>query len=108
MDPGAKTHHFYDNTRLLLGRNVQAGDKVAVEAAGVQVTVDVADFEQVAEPATKPAGAVSVTDKGADPGGQGDSTQAFRDAISAAQGGVVWIPPGDYRLTSSLSGVRRT
>ncbi|MEU6373062.1 discoidin domain-containing protein [Streptomyces sp. NPDC046909] len=104
--PGAKTHHFYDNARLLLGQNLQAGDKVAFQATGVQVTVDVADFEQVAAAGSKPAGAVSVTDKGADPSGQGDSTQAFRDAIAAAQGGVVWIPPGDYRLTSSLSGVQ--
>ncbi|NEA48506.1 discoidin domain-containing protein, partial [Streptomyces sp. SID10815] len=103
---GAKTHHLYDNARLLLGQNVQAGDKVAVEAANVQVTVDVADFEQVAAAATQPAGSVSVTAKGADPSGQGDSTQAFRDAINAAQGGVVWIPPGDYRLTSSLGGVQ--
>ncbi|WP_439941142.1 discoidin domain-containing protein [Streptomyces sp. BBFR115] len=103
---GAKTHHFYDNARLLLGRNVQAGDKIAVEAANVQVTVDVADFEQVAAAAAQPAGSVSVTSKGADPSGQGDSTQAFRDAINAAQGGVVWIPPGDYRLTSSLGGVQ--
>ncbi|MFI1292188.1 discoidin domain-containing protein [Streptomyces sp. NPDC020792] len=103
---GAKTHHFYDNARLLLGQNVQPGDKVAVEAANVQVTVDVADFEQVAAAASQPAGSVSVTSKGADPSGQGDSTQAFRDAISAAQGGVVWIPPGDYRLTSSLGGVQ--
>ncbi|MEU6593739.1 discoidin domain-containing protein [Streptomyces sp. NPDC046881] len=104
--PGAKTHHFFDNTRLLLGQNVQAGDKVAVEAAGVQVTVDVADFEQVGPAATQPAGSVSVVSKGADPSGGGDSTQAFRDAISAAQGGTVWIPPGDYRITSSLSGVQ--
>ncbi|WP_443049877.1 galactose-binding domain-containing protein [Streptomyces sp. NBC_00287] len=104
--PGAKTHHFYDNARLLLGQNIQAGDKVAVEASGVQVTVDVADFEQAAGPAAQPAGSVSVTSRGADPSGQGDSTQAFRDAISAAQGGVVWIPPGQYRLTSSLSGVQ--
>ncbi|MGW5126984.1 discoidin domain-containing protein [Streptomyces sp. NPDC004069] len=103
---GAKTHHFFDNTRLLLGQNVQPGDKVAVEAADVQVTVDVADFEQVAAAASQPAGSVSVTDKGADPSGQGDSTQAFRNAIAAAQGGVVWIPPGDYRITSSLSGVQ--
>ncbi|MFE9835903.1 discoidin domain-containing protein [Streptomyces sp. NPDC005551] len=102
---GAKTHHFYDNARLLLGRGVQAGDKVALQATSTQVTVDVADFEQVAAAGTRPAGSVSVTDKGADPGGQGDSTQAFRDAISAAQGGVVWIPPGDYRITSSLQGV---
>ncbi|MFF9124064.1 discoidin domain-containing protein [Streptomyces sp. NPDC014889] len=103
---GARTHHFFDNARLLLGQNVQPGDKVAVEAANVQVTVDVADFEQAAGAASQPAGSVSVTSRGADPSGQGDSTQAFRDAISAAQGGVVWIPPGDYRLTSSLGGVQ--
>ncbi|MEV7074992.1 discoidin domain-containing protein [Streptomyces sp. NPDC093990] len=104
--PGAKTHHFFDNARLLLGQNVQAGDKVAFESTGTQVTVDVADFEQVAAAAGQPAGSVSVTSKGADPTGNGDSTQAFRDAISAAQGGVVWIPPGDYRLTSALGGVQ--
>ncbi|MFG3002565.1 discoidin domain-containing protein [Streptomyces calvus] len=104
--PGARTHHFYANSRLLLGRDVQAGDKVALQATGVQVTVDVADFEQAAGPAARPAGSVSVTDKGADPTGQGDSTQAFREAIAAAQGGVVWIPPGEYRLTSSLNGVQ--
>ncbi|MEU0336249.1 discoidin domain-containing protein [Streptomyces sp. NPDC006193] len=103
---GSKTHHFFDNTRMLLGRDVQAGDKVAVEAAGVQVTVDVADFEQAASAAGQPAGSVSVVSKGADPSGNGDSTQAFRDAIAAAQGGTVWIPPGDYRLTSSLNGVQ--
>ncbi|MGW1212591.1 galactose-binding domain-containing protein [Streptomyces sp. NPDC002499] len=103
---GAKTHHFFDNARLLLGRNVQAGDKVAFQSTGTQVTVDVADFEQVAAAAGQPAGSVSVTSKGADPSGNGDSTQAFRDAIASAQGGVVWIPPGDYRLTSSLSGVQ--
>ncbi|MET8646529.1 discoidin domain-containing protein [Streptomyces sp. NPDC004675] len=104
--PGSKTHHFYDNARLLLGQNVQAGDRIAFESTGTQVTVDVADFEQVAAAASQPAGSVSVTTKGADPSGQGDSTQAFRDAIAAAQGGVVWIPPGDYRLTSSLGGVQ--
>lgn len=104
--PGAKTHHFYDNARLLLGETVQAGDKVAVQATNVQVTVDVADFEQAAGPASQPAGSVSVTSRGADPSGQGDSTQAFRDAIAAARGGVVWIPPGEYRLTSSLNGVQ--
>ncbi|MFJ9814895.1 discoidin domain-containing protein [Streptomyces sp. NPDC101151] len=104
--PGAKTHHFYDNSRLLLGRNVQAGDKIAFQSTGTQVTVDVADFEQVAGAAAQPAGSVSVVSKGADPSGNGDSTQAFRDAIAAARGGVVWIPPGDYRITSSLSGVQ--
>ncbi|MET7474337.1 discoidin domain-containing protein [Streptomyces sp. NPDC005648] len=104
--PGAKTHHFFDDARMLLGQNLQPGDTVAFQSTGTQVTVDVADFEQVGVAATQPAGSVSVTSKGADPSGTGDSTQAFRDAIAAAQGGVVWIPPGDYRLTSSLSGVQ--
>ncbi|MGW2423406.1 discoidin domain-containing protein [Streptomyces sp. NPDC001709] len=104
--PGAKQHHFFDNARMLLGQNVQPGDKVAFEPTGTQVTVDVADFEQVEAAATQPAGSVSVVSKGADPSGNGDSTQAFRDAIAAAQGGTVWIPPGDYRITSSLNGVQ--
>ncbi|MET8718825.1 discoidin domain-containing protein [Streptomyces misionensis] len=103
---GSKTHHFFDNARLLLGQNVQAGDKVAFVATSTQVTVDVADFEQVAAAGAQPSGSVSVVSKGADPSGNGDSTQAFRDAIAAAQGGTVWIPPGDYRLTASLGGVQ--
>ncbi|MEV0692778.1 discoidin domain-containing protein [Streptomyces sp. NPDC050388] len=103
---GSETHHFFDNARLLLDRNIRAGDTVALQATGVQVTVDVADFEQVAAPAARPAGSVSVIDKGADPSGRGDSTQAFREAVSAAQGGVVWIPQGEYRLTSALGGVQ--
>lgn len=101
---GARTHHLLDNTRALLGRDLSAGAKVTFEAS-VPTTVDVADFEQVAGPAGAPSGAVSVVDKGADPSGQGDSTQAFREAIAAARGGVVWIPPGEFKLTQSLSGV---
>ncbi|MGB9993038.1 discoidin domain-containing protein [Streptomyces pseudogriseolus] len=104
--PGTRTHHLYANARMLLGRDVQPGDTVAFQATNVQVTVDVADFEQAPGAATRPSGSVSVTDKGADPTGQGDSTQAFREAIAAAQGGTVWIPPGEYRLTSSLNGVQ--
>lgn len=102
---GSKTHHLFDNARLQLGQNLQSGDKVKLEAVSTQVTVDVADFEQVAAAAAKPSGALSVTDKGADPTGQGDSTQAFREAITAAKGGTVWIPPGEYRLTQSLNKV---
>ncbi|MEU6000385.1 discoidin domain-containing protein [Streptomyces sp. NPDC047197] len=102
---GSKTHHLFDNARLQLGQNLQSGDKVKLEATSTQVTVDVADFEQVAAAAAKPSGALSVTDKGADPSGQGDSTQAFRETIAAAKGGTVWIPPGEYKLTQSLNNV---
>lgn len=101
---GAKTHHLLDNTRALLGQDLPAGAKVKFEAS-VPTAIDVADFEQVAGPAEAPSGAVSVVDKGADPSGEGDSTQAFREAITAAKGGVVWIPPGEFKLTQSLSGV---
>ncbi|MGW7087350.1 discoidin domain-containing protein [Streptomyces sp. NPDC054871] len=102
---GSKTHHLFDNARLQLGQNLQSGDKVKLEATSTQVTVDVADFEQVAAAATKPSGALSVTDKGADPTGQGDSTQAFRETIASAKGGTVWIPAGEYKLTQSLNNV---
>lgn len=102
---GSKTHHLFDNARLRLGQNLRSGDKVKLEATSTQVTVDVADFEQVAAAATQPSGAHSVTDKGADPTGQGDSTQAFRETIAAAKGGTVWIPPGEYKLTQSLNNV---
>ncbi|NJA59627.1 glycosyl hydrolase family 28-related protein, partial [Streptomyces sp. NEAU-H3] len=101
---GAKTHHLLDNARVLLGQDLAAGDTVTLTASA-EVAVDVADFEQVAAPATRPAGSVSVVDHGADPSGQGDSTQAFREAIAAAKGGTVWIPEGDYAVNSSLSGV---
>src|SRR6185369_4696860 len=30
--PGAKTHHFFDDARLLLGQNLSAGTKVRVQA----------------------------------------------------------------------------
>ncbi|MEV5976441.1 discoidin domain-containing protein [Streptomyces sp. NPDC052114] len=102
---GSKTHHLFDNARLRLGRDLQAGDKVKLAATATQVTVDVADFEQVGAAGEKPSGAVSVTDKGADPTGQGDSTQAFREAIAAARGGTVWIPPGEFKLSQSLNNV---
>ncbi|MGW2230669.1 discoidin domain-containing protein [Streptomyces formicae] len=105
--PGAKTHHFFDNARLLLGRDLKAGDKVRLTATSSNVTVDVADFEQVGAPTAKPSGAISVVDKGADPTGQRDSTGAFRDAIAAAKGsgGTVWIPAGEFTVGSELSGV---
>ncbi|WP_407561649.1 glycosyl hydrolase family 28-related protein [Streptomyces sp. 184] len=107
--PGAKTHHLLDNTRVLLGQDLNAGDTVRLQAddlGGGPYTVDVADFEQVAAPAGAPGGAVSVVDKGADPTGAADSTEAFRTAIAEAKGGgTVWIPPGDFKVGSELSGV---
>ncbi|WP_258534488.1 hypothetical protein [Streptomyces sp. PT12] len=78
---GSKTHHFFNHGRLLLGRDLAAGDTVTLQVdpkdtAG-EHTIDSVDFEQVAAPASPPPGALDVTALGADPSGQADSTQAF-------------------------------
>ena len=104
--PGAKTHHFYDDDRMLLGSSLSAGDTVRLQAddgAAGPYTVDLADFEQVAPPAAQPSGSVSVTDHGAVAGDGQDDTSAFAQAISAAKaaGAEVWIPAGEFTLNSA-------
>jgi hypothetical protein len=101
--PGdGKAHHFYDETRALLGGTLQAGTKVRLQldGGGTPTTIDLADFEQVAGPAQQPANSVSVTDHGATPGDGTDDAAAFDAAISAArgQGAEVWVPAGVFNL----------
>jgi Alpha-1,3-glucanase catalytic domain D1/Alpha-1,3-glucanase catalytic domain D2/F5/8 type C domain len=104
--PGSKTHHLLDDSRVLLGQTVGVGGKVRfqVDAGDIPTTVDVADFENVAAPAAQPAGSLSVATTGADPSGNGDSTNAFNQAITNARnaGQSVWIPPGTFRITSPI------
>ncbi len=48
----------------------------------------------------------NVMDFGAAPDGETDNTEAFQDALDAAQdagGGVVWVPTGEYSFESSLN-----
>lgn len=45
---------------------------------------------------------VSVKDFGAVGDGVNDDTQAFKNAIQAAKGGYVFVPIGEYRITSPL------
>ncbi|MDT0266203.1 glycosyl hydrolase family 28-related protein [Streptomyces sp. DSM 44915] len=98
---GSTTHHFFTHARVELGQDLAAGDTVTFEASG-QVTLDTADFELVAPPAEAPAGALDVTELGADPTGRTDSSQAFVEAVARGRGGVVWIPPGDYQVNQPL------
>jgi hypothetical protein len=105
---GSRTHHFYDDDRMLLGRDVATGTRVRLQVdsgdnAG-EYTIDLADFEQVAPPAVRPGGSVSVTDHGAVPNDSGDDANAFRQAIAAArgQGATVWIPSGEFYISSAL------
>jgi hypothetical protein len=99
-------HHLYDDVRTMFGRTLPAGTRVRFEVAdpSVPVTIDVADFEQVAEPAPQPRGSLSVLSFGADPTGQTDSTSAIQKAINAGsqQHRAVYLPPGDYTVTAHL------
>ena len=99
-------HHMYDDVRTLFGRTLPAGTQVRFEIAdpSIPVTLNVADFEQVAPPAPQPRGSISVLSYGADPTGQTDSTTAIQNAINAgsAAGKAVYIPPGNFLVTSHL------
>jgi hypothetical protein len=99
-------HHMYDDVRTLLGRTLPAGTQVRFEIANpsIPVTINVADFQEVAPPAPQPRGSISVLSYGADPSGQTDSTTAIQNAINAgsADGKAVYIPPGNYDVTAHL------
>ncbi|MFD3538971.1 discoidin domain-containing protein [Streptomyces sp. NPDC058662] len=98
-------HHFYDESRTLLGATYPAGTRIRVQVTSLaqspSFTVDLADFERVAPAGTKPAGALdAVADFGADPSGATDSTARMQAAVDAgrAQGRTVFVPPGTYTL----------
>ena len=99
-------HHMYDDVRTLLGQTLPAGTQVRFEIAdpAIPVTINVADFEEVAPPAPQPRGSISVLSYGADPTGQTDSTTAIQNAINAgsAAGKAVYIPPGNFTVTAHL------
>jgi hypothetical protein len=103
-NPGdGHAHHFYDETRALLGQSYPAGTKIKLQVdAGdtTASTIDLADFEQVGAAATRPANSVSVTDYGATAGDTSDDASAFDSAVAAArsQGKEVWIPSGTFTL----------
>jgi F5/8 type C domain/Pectate lyase superfamily protein len=105
---GSKTHHFYDDARLLLTQNLSAGTVVKFQVdsddSAVPYTIDLADFYEVPAAISQPANSISVVSEGADPTGQADSSNAFRQAISAAAsaGESVWVPQGTFLVSSAL------
>ncbi|GLY16622.1 hypothetical protein Kisp01_36370 [Kineosporia sp. NBRC 101677] len=107
--PGNNPHHFYDEARTLFDRTLPAGSVVRVRvtstAASPTFTIDLADFENVAAPASAPAGALNiVTGYGADPTGAADATSAVQRAVndSRSQNKTVWIPKGTFRVTGHI------
>ncbi|GGP63054.1 discoidin domain-containing protein [Saccharothrix coeruleofusca] len=105
---GSRTHHLFDESRLLLGRDLAAGAKVRVQldAGSVgAITVDLADFEQVATPATRPGNSVSIAEHGATANDGSDDTDAILRAVAAArsQGREVWIPAGTFEVGRAMA-----
>ena len=106
---GSKTHHFFNDVRMLFGRELLPGDTVRLQAdsgdTAVPYTINLADFYQVAPALRQPARSVSVVSYGADPTGATDSTAAFKAAIAAASTAheSVWIPAGSFTVTSPLT-----
>jgi hypothetical protein len=110
---GSKTHHFFNDARMLLSSSIPAGSTVRLQVNSgdvTPVTIDVMDFFSVPAAASQPANSVSVVSKGADPTGNADSTSAFNSAISAANaaGEPVWIPAGAYLISSPLQVSKAT
>jgi hypothetical protein len=104
---GSRTHHLFDEARLLFGQNAPTGARVRVQADSGdvgQATIDLADFEQVSGAGTAPANSLPVTSYGATPNDSSDDAQSFRNAIAAArsQGREVWVPPGRFEIRSAL------
>ncbi len=107
--PGGTAHHQFDEVHMLLPQ-MAAGTTVKLQVDSENTAswyaIDVADFEQVAAPLTKPAGYLSITDPpyNADPTGKTDATTAIQNAVNdgAAQGKGVWIPQGTFLVTSHI------
>ncbi|TDP94016.1 discoidin domain-containing protein [Labedaea rhizosphaerae] len=113
-NPGdGHAHHFYDETRALLGTAAHAGSKVRVQVDGgdtTSSTVDLADFYNLGAPASQPAGSLSVTDYGATANDSTDDAAAFDATIAAAksQGKEVWVPRGRFVVNRHLTVDRVT
>jgi hypothetical protein len=105
--PGSNPHHFYDEVHALLPQ-MAAGTKVRLQVdpgdTASSYTVDLADFEQAPAALTQPANSLAITSYGADPTGASDSSNAFNQAISAAQaqGKTVWIPSGTFQVNQHI------
>ena len=102
-------HHFFDHARILLERVLPAGAVVrfarSSEREGAWCAIDLADFEMVPPPLSRPLRSISVVDFGADANGRVDSRPAFIKAVSQASRSrrSVWIPPGHFRLDGHLA-----
>ncbi|MEJ3405944.1 glycosyl hydrolase family 28-related protein [Rathayibacter sp. YIM 133350] len=99
--------HFYDEQRILLGRNARAGDTVRLTSPATSnaawTVIDLLDSEKVGLPRVKLL-ASNVLLFGADPFGKRDSADAFDRAIAFAKKAHldVYVPPGVYSVNRHI------
>lgn len=102
-----RPNHFYDEQRLMLGREHRAGDTVRLTVpAGSRAAwtvIDVLDSELVGLPHVE-LRAANVLAFGADPSGRRDSAGAIDRAIAHAKRKnlPVYIPPGTYQVNRHI------
>jgi hypothetical protein len=113
-DPAqGKPHHFYDETRALIG-DIPAGAIVSVQKDADDMSayyiLDLLDLEQVPSPLPQPAGSLSITDCGAIADDDIDDQPAIQQCIDRARtsGVVLYIPKGTFRVVAKALGVDNT
>ncbi|MGY0065478.1 CARDB domain-containing protein [Streptomyces sp. QTS137] len=107
--PQTDARRLFDESHALLGRSFPKGTAFRLQRDSDDTAafyiVDLIDLEQVAPPAERPAGCVSITEYGAIPGDGIDDTDALQRAVTADQNGridCVWIPPGQWRQEQKI------
>lgn len=107
--PQADARRLFDESHALLGRSFPAGTVFRLQRdtddTAAFYVVDLIDLEQVAPPAAKPAGCVSLTEYGAVPNDGIDDTDALQRAVTDDQNGridCVWVPPGQWRQEQKI------
>ncbi|GAA1307227.1 CARDB domain-containing protein [Saccharothrix xinjiangensis] len=107
--PQADARRLFDESHALLSRTYPPGTRFklqrdASDTAAFHV-IDLIDLEQVAPPASRPAGCTSITEYGAAPDDGRDDTDALQRAVTDDQNGVigcVWIPAGQWRQEKKI------
>ncbi|MGW0809857.1 CARDB domain-containing protein [Nonomuraea sp. NPDC002799] len=107
--PQADARRLFDESHALLTQSYPAGTRFRLQRDAADTAsfyiIDLIDLEQVAPPASQPAGCTSITTYGAVPNDGNDDTAAIQRAVTDDQNGVigcVWIPAGQWRQEKKI------
>ncbi|MGW5581296.1 CARDB domain-containing protein [Micromonospora chokoriensis] len=107
--PQADARRLFDESNALLAQSYPAGTRFKLQRDSGDTAsfyvIDMIDLEQVAGPASQPAGCTSITSYGAIPNDGLDDTAAIQRAVTDDQNGVigcVWIPAGQWRQEQKI------